>query len=477
MTTEIYFDGLNGSDSTGDGSEGAPYKTIKNSTVGGVFNPTDVRFFIKRGTTVEIAGGAIHPQGPFYIGPYGDGEEWATLLCNNGGSYYLATGSGCAAGDVVHFDNIKIVDNDLSSNVSGVYQNDSGSGTIKVTDCYIQDFFNGIMTQRGTAHQLLRNTIIGVRNAGIMVEHASVAAPSNMLIADNYVDATNATNDGIVLHNGASDGYGNIIRENIVIAGLEQAIDVLQMFQGTIVDRNICYSNPAQPTLWEEIFCRGANSVISRNLIFTEKRRGILLDNAGITAKLNIIIGKAGLTGGVMIQAAGTCTNLKAYNNMFYMASGFANAALIGNTGLTTGMAKNNLFINASASTSCRFISAESFANLATWDIDNNYYVQLPGSHATPWAQNRTFAQWVGTAGSPDSGTGIVATTSPVLIPSYISSGDRIDIDRLFQLQEDNPLVEVGQHVEYNKDLTGKQFWNPPSIGPIEYMRPRTNRS
>ena len=80
MTTKIYFDGTNGNDATGDGSEGAPYKSIKNATVGGVFNPTDVRFFIKRGTTVEIVGGAIHPQGPFYIGPYGDGGDWATLL-------------------------------------------------------------------------------------------------------------------------------------------------------------------------------------------------------------------------------------------------------------------------------------------------------------------------------------------------------------------------------------------------------------
>ena len=471
MPTDYYYDGTNGNDSTGNGSEGAPYKTIKNATVGGVFNPTDVRFFIKRGTTVEIAGNAIHPQGPFYIGPYGDGEDWATLLCNNGGTYYLATGTGCAAGDIIHFDSIKIVDADLSSYVSGVYQNNLGSGTIKVTDCYIQNFFNGIMTQRGTAHQILRNTIVGCRNAGIMIEHASVAAPSNMLIANNYVDGTSASNDGIVLHAGTSNGYGNIIRDNTVIAGAEQAIDIMQMFPGTIVDRNICYSNPAQPTNWEEIFCRGANSVISRNLIFTEKRRGILLDNVGITAKCNIVVGKAGLTGGIMLQALATCTNLKAYNNMFYMASGFGREALLGNNGLTTGMAKNNLFINASAVTTCRFISAEVFANLATWGIDNNYYVQLPGSHGTPWAQNRSFAEWILTAGTPDSGTGIVATTSPLLIPTYQTIGQRINLKRLFSLASDSPLIGVGQHLSYSTDLNGRQFWNPPAIGPVEYKR------
>lgn len=476
MTTDYYYDGTNGNDATGDGSEAAPYKTIKNATVGGIFNPSDVRFFIKRGTTVEIAGNAIHPQGPFYIGPYGGGEDWATLLCNNGGTYYLATGTGCAAGDIVHFDSIKIVDDDLSSNVSGVYQNDSGSGTIKVTDCYIQDFFNGIMTQRGTAHQLLRNTITGVRNAGIMIEHASVAAPSNMLIFGNYVDATNATNDGIVLHAGTSNGYGNVIRDNIVIAGLEQAIDVLQMFPGTIVDRNICYSNPAQPTNWEEIFCRGANSVISRNLVFTEKRRGIMLDNVGITAKCNIVVGKAGLTGGVMMQALGTCTNFKAYNNMFYMPVSFASSAMLCNSGVTTGTAKNNLFINASASVLSRFINAEVRANLNTWDIDNNYYVQLPGSNATPWAAASSFAAWTASTGTPDAGTGIVATETPFLIPSYQNRGQHFDLDKILTILHGNALIEEGAHIGYSTDITGKQFWNPPSIGPIEYYPDRANR-
>ena len=476
MPTDYYYDGTNGNDSTGNGSEGAPYKTIKNATVGGVFNPTDVRFFIKRGTTVEIAGNAIHPQGPFYIGPYGDGEDWATLLCNNGGTYYLATGTGCAAGDIVHFDSIKIIDDDLSSYVSAIYQNNSGSGTIKVTDCYIQNFFNGIMTQRGTAHQILRNTIVGCRNAGIMIEHASVAAPSNMLIANNYVDGTSASNDGIVLHAGTSNGYGNIIRDNTVIAGAEQAIDIMQMFPGTIVDRNICYSNPAQPTNWEEIFCRGANSVISRNLIFTEKRRGIMLDNVGITAKCNIVVGKAGLTGENMLLALATCTNFKAYNNMFYMAASFAKSAMVGSSGLTTGTAKNNLFINASASGSSRFITAEVRANLNTWDIDNNYYVQLPGSNATPWAAASSFATWTASTGTPDAGTGIVATESPFLIPSYQERGQHFDLDKILTILAGNALIEKGAHIGYSTDIAGKQFWNPPSIGPVEYVRPRNAR-
>ena len=471
MPTDYYYDGTNGNDSTGNGSEGAPYKTIKNATVGGVFNPTDVRFFIKRGTTVEIAGNAIHPQGPFYIGPYGDGEDWATLLCNNGGTYYLATGTGCAAGDIIHFDSIKIVDADLSSYVSGVYQNNLGSGTIKVTDCYIQNFFNGIMTQRGTAHQILRNTIVGCRNAGIMIEHASVAAPSNMLIANNYVDGTSASNDGIVLHAGTSNGYGNIIRDNTVIAGAEQAIDIMQMFPGTLVLRNVCYPG-ASPTLYEEVFCRGAYSVFAGNLVFTKKRRGMLFDNVGIKAIANTIVSMSGETGGILMQALGTCTNFVALNNAFFMRPGLAFSALLCNTGVTTGTAKNNLFVNESASTSSRFIAAQTTSDLYTWEINNNYYVQIPGSYATPWAAASSFATWQARTGTPDT-AGIVATVSPLGRPEYSAIGQQFDLKKLFKIYSDSPLLGVGGHVGYYRDLAGKQFWNPPSIGPVEYTRER----
>lgn len=468
--TDYFFDGANGNDTTGAGTEANPYKSIKNSTVGGAFNPANARFFIRRGTTVLMAG-EIHPNGSFYIGPYGEGDEAATLVSNNGGTYYLATGTGAAATDDIVFDSMTLIDADTSSVVSGVYQNNAGSGRVIVKDCIIQDFFNGIMTQRGTGHQILRNRITGSRNCGVMVEHASVAAPSNMLIANNYVASSEATNDGIVLHAGTSDGYGNIIQDNVVISGAEQCIDVMQMFPGTLVLRNVCYPG-ASPTLYEEVFCRGAYSVFAGNLVFTKKRRGMLFDNVGIKAIANTIVSMSGETGGILMQALGTCTNFVALNNAFFMRPGLAFSALLCNTGVTTGTAKNNLFVNESASTSSRFIAAQTTSDLYTWEINNNYYVQIPGSYATPWAAASSFATWQARTGTPDT-AGIVATVSPLGRPEYSAIGQQFDLKKLFKIYSDSPLLGVGGHVGYYRDLAGKQFWNPPSIGPVEYTRER----
>ena len=474
--TDYYFDGDNGNDTTGAGTEANPYKSIKESTVGGAFNPANARFFIKRGTTVLMAG-QIHPTGSFKFASYGPTTDpKGKVIYNYGGSYFLATGTGAVSTDTIEFDQLQFEDASASF-TSAVYQNNLGSGKIVVTDCDMVNFFNGVMTQRGTGHQILRCNITGSRNCGVMIEHAAVAAPSNMLIADNYIDASVATNDGIVLHNGTSDGYGNVIRDNTIISGYEQGIDVMAMFPGTHVLRNVVYPNPAPNTSLSEIFCRGKNSVIKSNLVFTKTRGALQIDDTGITVACNAFIPTAGQAGGPSVYVFVPALGSKIFNNLFYMPTSYASISILVATGVTTGLSKNNLFINYSASTASRFLAAITFANLATWDIDNNYYAQMPGSYATPWSQSRTFAEWTATAGNPDNGTAIVATESPIIVPSYQTVGQRFNLQKLLTIAGDSPLVEVGQHINYQVDMNGRQFWNPPTIGPAEYVRPATDHS
>lgn len=473
---DYYFDGNNGNDTTGAGTEANPYKSIKASTVGGAFNPANARFFIKRGTTVLMAE-EIHPNGSFKFASYGPTTDpKGKVVYNYGGSYFLATGTGAASTDTIEFDQLQFEDA-AASFASAVYQNNSGSGKIVVTDCDMTGFFNGVMTQRGTGHQILRCNITGSRNCGVMIEHAAVAAPSNMLIADNYIDASIATNDGIVLHNGTSDGYGNVIRDNTIISGYEQGIDVMSMFPGTHILRNVVYPNPAPNNSLSEIFCRGKNSVIKGNLVFTKTRAALQIDDTNITVACNAFIPTAGQAGGPSVYVLVPALGSKIFNNLFYMPTSYASSSILVATGVTTGLSKNNLFINYSASTASRFLAALTFANLATWDIDNNYYVQMPGSYATPWAGARTFADWIATAGTPDNGTSIVATDSPIVVPNYQTVGQRFNLQKLLTIAGDSPLVEVGQHINYQVDMNGRQFWNPPSIGPAEYVRPATDPS
>lgn len=472
--TDYYFDGDNGNDTTGNGSDSLPYKSIKASTIGGVFNPANARFFIKRGTSVLLAG-EIHPNASFTLTSYGDeAEPKGEVIYNSGGSYFLATGTGAASTDDIVFDSVKLTDATASS-TSAVYQNDTGSGRIIVRDCEIEGFLNGIQTQRGTGHQILRNRITGVSNCGVMFEHVSVAAPSNTLCEDNYIDVTDGANDGIVYHAGTSNGTGNIARRNTIISGLEQGIDVLAMYPGTLIEHNVIYSNPSTPTLWSELYCYGADSVIRNNLIFSKNRVAIQIDGARCKVKNNVIVGTDGYAGSVQIYAIGATPVIT--GNYCIMPTSFASAGVLVATGITDGTAKNNIFVNYSASSTVRFISALTFANLGTWAIDNNYYVQMAGSYATPWAGNRTFAQWIATTGTPDDGTAIVATSLPLQVPTYQTIGQKFDLKKLFRVLEDNPLVEVGAHVGYQTDMAGNQFWNPPSIGPCEYVRPRTVRA
>lgn len=479
--TDYYFDGDNGNDSNDGLTSSTPRKVIKPSTIGGVFNPSNLRLFIKRGTNVLMDVSTIHPQGPFYIGPYGDGTAKPTVTYNANGDYYFATGSGATSTDQIVFDSVRLVDTTTTTLASGVYQNNSGSGQVIVKDCEIVGFLSGIMTQRGTGHQFLRNTITQWRNCGIITEHASVAAPSNMLISDNYVDSRGPTgtgnNDAIVLHAGTSNGTGNIVRRNVCVSGQEQAIDVLEMYPGTIIEDNVTYSRPdVVATLWSEIFCRGAGSIIRNNLVFYRNRIVCDLDGANITVQGNSFIGEAGHVGSQIVRCY-TFTgahNPTIVNNYFLMKSGFGGSCVLPNSGITTGTVKNNLMVNYSANTTARFVAAQVLSDLYTWSINYNYYVQMPGSHSTPWAGNRTLAQWQALTGTPDLNA-ITATSNPLIEPGYTNYGDRIDPKTMYQLMQSNPLIGAGQHTGYRRAAVG-QFYNPPTIGPAEYVRARSAR-
>ena len=477
---DYYFDGDNGNDTTGSGTSGSPYKSIKTSTVGGAFNPANARFFIKRGTTVLVSA-EIHPQGSFYIGPYGDGDAEARVIYNYGGSYFLAVGGAAASTDTIEFSDLTLQDDNLASYAAAVYQkSSSGSGKIVVTNCKIYDFLNAVQTQRGTGHQIIGNEILRFRNCGVIMEHTTVAAPSNCLIADNYIDArladgTVASNDCIVLHAGASNGAGNIVRNNTLVAGVESCVDVATQYPGTLIENNVCYARyNSTSTSWADIYCAGANSIINGNLIFSNYRIGIQLAASGIEVCNNLVRSPEGYGASPLIYAWTGATSANVHNNFLMGRSGYNSALFLAATGIVPGQYHNNYHVNYSSASSFMML-AFAAADLTSWTINNNRYSIMAGSLATPFLGSQSFAQWQARTGSPDANSS-TDTTARLIMPDYLSLGKKFDMKKIFSIQANNSLVAAGKHLKYSRDLNGRQFWNPPSIGPAEYMRTRTAR-
>jgi hypothetical protein len=474
---DFYFDGANGNDTTGLGTEANPYKTIRTTTIGGAFNPLNARFFIKRGTIVSLSNTSVYPQGTFYIGPYGDGYDDAAVDYNSIADYFFVLGIGSTASDSIVFDRIKLIDTREVTTASGIYQHASGACTLTVKDCKIVGFLNGVMTQKNDRHQFLRNNITRTRNCGIIIEHSAAAAANNLLIAGNYIDNTLGSNDAISLHAGSGSGVGNVVRGNTLIAGTEQAIDILAMYPGTLVADNVVYANPASVvSLWSDIFCRGANSLIFNNLIFSRNRLAIDIDAANVNIRGNTIVNSADVGVNALIRIQGTGANTSITHNHLIMKSNFSAAGIIPLTGATTGKIKNNVMVSYSANAGFNFISAQTFANLATWDIDYNCYAQMTGSKANAWA-GLSIADWRASAGSHDVNSIILNNVLPLQIPSFLAAGQSINIRNLYKVPAGSDLIEAGAHEGYYVDSAGNQFWNPPSIGPVEYLRPKSARS
>lgn len=473
---DYYFDGTNGNDTTGNGSEGNPYRSIKASTIGGVINPVNARLFIKRGTSVSVAA-EIHPNGSFYLGPYGTGELDATVVYNSGGSYFIATGTGAVSTDIIRFENITLQDANTSSNVAGVYQNNAGSGTLIVENCKIYDFYNGVMTQRGNNHQIRNCTILRFRNVGVIFEHTSVPAPSNSLIELNYIDArlldgTVALNDCIALHTGSGNGTGNIVRKNVLVAGVESCVDVATQYLGTLIEDNICYARfNSTSTSWADIYCAGADSKINRNLVFANYRTGIQLAAAGIEVCNNIVVSPTGYGASPLVYAWTGATSANVHNNFLIGRSGYNSSLFLAGAGIVPGQYHNNYHVNYSSGASFRML-AFSAADLTSWTINNNRYSIMAGSLATPFLESQSFAQWQARTGTPDLNSA-TDTTLRLDIPLYNYIGQSFDLRRLLKLQSSNPLVGIGKHLGYSRDLNNRQFWNPPAIGPVDtYDRP-----
>lgn len=477
---DFYFDGDNGNDTTGSGTSVSPYKSIKTSTVGGAFNPANARLFIKRGTTVLVSA-EIHPEGSFYIGPYGDGDDEARVIYNYGGSYYLSVGGSAASTDTIEFSDLTLQDDNLASYSAAVYQkSSSGDAKIAVANCKIYDFYNAIQTQRGTAHQITGNEILRFRNCGIILEHTTVAAPSNCLIADNYIDArlddgTVALNDCIALHSGTSNGAGNIVRNNTLVSGVESCLDVSTQYPGTLIENNVCYARyNSTSTLWADIYCAGANSIINGNLVFANYRIGIQLGAASIEVCNNLVRSPEGYGASPLIYAWTGAGGANVHNNFLMGRSGYNSSLFLAASGIVPGQYHNNYHLNYSAASSFRMVGIVA-ADLTSWTINNNRYSIMAGSLATPFLGSQSFAEWQARTGSPDANSS-TDTTARLIMPDYLSLGKKFDMKKIFSIQASNSLVAAGKHLKYCRDLNGRQFWNPPSIGPAEYMRTRTAR-
>lgn len=476
---DYYFDGNDGNDTTGSGTSVNPYKSIKASTVGGTLTPANARFFIKRGTSVLVAA-EIHPNGSFYMGPYGDGEKAATVVYNSGGSYFLAVGTGAASTDTIEFSDLTLQDANTSSFAAAVYQNDTGSGKIVVSNCKIYDFYNGIQPQRGTGHQITGNEILRFRNNGVIVEHVSVAAPSNCLIEDNYIDArlnngTVALNDCITLHNGASNGRGNIIRGNTLVAGVESCIDVATQYPGTLIEDNVCYARyNSSNTSWTDIYCAGANSIVNGNVVYANYRTGIQLAAASIEVCNNLVRSAEGYGASPLIYAWTGAGGANVHNNFLMGRTGYNSSLFLAASGIVPGQYHNNYHLNYSAGSSFRML-AFAAADIPSWKINNNRYSIMTGSLATPFLGSQSFAQWQARAGSPDANSSTDATRR-LIMPEYLALGQKFDIKKIISIQAGNSLIAAGNHLKYCRDITGKQFLNPPSIGPIEYYTARAVR-
>lgn len=479
---EFWYDGVNGNDANA-GTELSPRKTLGSATVDtatGVGTPTDLIVNIKRGTTVNMSS-SLSCYGTLIVRPYGAGSEWPVLDKTALGDYQMVCGYSSAADEVMLWTGIKVVDYAGSTLTNGIANASGGSGALHILDCLIDGFASGVGLVSGDGHLVLRNRIVNWRNNGLHAD-AIGYAPNDVRIEGNYLDGRIdsggvGTNDAITLHSAtlgfdAAHGLRNVIRNNTVVAGTESCIEVALQWQGAIVEDNTLYSRQdGTSTSWSDVGIQGPGTIFRNNRVFARYRYAIDVfpQATGAIVENNEIIREVAAAQPFIRLQAVTAPSI--ISNLFVGVAGQTGAWITGLNSITLPFAiKNNVYVNYSAGATW-FVGAQTSADIDTWDIDGNVYVQMPGSIANAWRNSSgacTWAQWKARPGTPDASSIDPLTTLPCEIPTYSVVGGARDPAQQFGITSTSPLLGVGVDIGYRRDARGIQRRKPPSAGPHE---------
>ena len=471
----FYFDGTAGNDSTGDGSESLPYKTIAGARVGGTTTPDNVEIYLKRGTTVSLAQ-SLFPTGSGTLTYYGSAAEAMPVLDRNSLGEYNLTWSTSDVFDTVRIEGVHILDAGTSTSMSGIVGSSTATARFVIKDNKVTGFNNGIILQNGDRHVITGNTVLNHRNNGIIFEYAANRMAIGASITDNYVDGRLSyggvcSNDCITLHTGAAGGMGNKICGNTVVGGTESCIEVGGDFCGPcVIEGNIVYSRQdGTSTSWSDFNVYADKAVVRNNLLFTRGLRiGIDVGADDVTVRNNVTV----CTGSEIGSSSYPCIRVQGANARIYanaMAGNAVNVAafLTVLNGYGSMDVKNNIFQIVNSATQ-RFITGQSSTPLETSTIDYNYYIH-PAAYTTCWTGGITFSAWQARTGTPDL-NGIEAMESQFAFPEFRSAGDAdYDLTALYAILADSPLVHAGTHLGYSNDAAGRLRHNPPTIGAYEY--------
>lgn len=434
-----YLDGSSGSDANNGLSEGAPKKDITSN----VSMTTPVVLYLKRGTTVQLLANR-YPTGDITILPYGDGE--IPVLEFTGSLQLVHTGSS----GTYTIEGIKIITAVATNNAAIAM---SGAATLIARRNVVDGpFLNGIKPGNGAAHRVEYNRVLNTTGNGIFVGKTGVAAPSGGWYNHNYVDATNCTDDAIVLHDGDAGGTGNHIIGNTLICGIENAIDTQAGFADTLIKGNTITPSANTTALWADIAVTGS-ATIERNRITGGRRRSIHILAADCVVRDNFVIAGASEQGAQCLEVTSVDGTIVEGNT--FVGNADATRRMFLWTSATGAVFKNNLVIQNNADQDIHSL-ATTTPDAGAFDF-NRYYLLQSASDVFDGA---AFASW--------------QSTYTIEADSVASAADP-QLTATYRKKPNSPLLQAGTFISYaRRDIDGKQRPNPPSIGADDVATMRT---
>ena len=444
---DYWFDGTNGTDSNNGLSAGAPKRAIDSSvTVSGA-----CALHIKRGTTVQLTADR-YPTGTFTLRPYGEGAARARVVFT--GSFQL-THTGIAGTRYTVEPGMWITAE--GTNVNGL---STREGALYVDDVLIDSAWNGVVVGAGGGY--VRNSrISGVRNNGVNVGWAGggYAAPSNVEVVYNHIDATGGQSDPISYHDGTGTANGGLIGWNTCIGGGDNGIGIETPFNGVMV-----IGNRVENAYDMGIVTAGTNCVTIGNFITGAGGSGLSpsdeAEGGGSRFCGNIVYncGRARDSNGLHAR---TTASWVAYNNTFIAGPESAMPRMISfpNAGVT-GTLRNNIVV---ARGTQRYVEVFD-ANAALFLLTNNLY--FGSSSATPFAVSngsaRTWAQW----------TALTALGGGLQDVNSLTSDPLLDAS--FRPREGSPCIGAGVYIPGVRHMGGKKLKSVPDIGAYRYAPVRS---
>ena len=235
----------NGSDTTGNGTQGNPYKTVNKALNGNTVPAGTTTLYVDLAAPAQVQASPSNTTGIGFnnsallrVRPYGAGQR-AKILA------YQRAFSACGSGSLDWED----VDLEAGPAPSGNYTAllFDGGGTFRMSRSKITRFFTSIRAGGGADGNVLVDQVVCDQptNSGIVMDtKPGVQVSSNGIIRRCSVTIGAPTkNDPFVLHDGGIGvATGWLVEDNEVLAAdtatCESGIDIQQQWRGTTVRRN-----------------------------------------------------------------------------------------------------------------------------------------------------------------------------------------------------------------------------------------------